>query len=133
MKLNNTFVQLKICLYSFCKKNDLDFKYMNTSLDHQTAAEYIYPLICHLCESEFIYYFHREKLEDLEALFKYSKNTTGSIFQPYKVEPTSLLSTISFSLISPFFFFWMKNLIENYASQLELMYIHFPDSFIFKN
>ncbi|CAA6834990.1 hypothetical protein M214_0701 [Acinetobacter baumannii CI86] len=63
----------------------------------------------------------------------YSKNTTGSIFQPYKVEPTSLLSTISFSLISPFFFFWMKNLIENYASQLELMYIHFPDSFIFKN
>jgi hypothetical protein len=133
MKSNNTFVQLKICLYSFFKKNDVAFKYMNTSIDHQTAAEYIYPLICHLSESEFLYYFDREKLDAKKALFMYSKNSTGSIFQPYSVEPTGILSKISFSTISPFFFFWMKNLVENYADQLELIYIHFPESFIFKN
>lgn len=62
------------------QKNDLDFKYMNTSLDHQTAAEYIYPLICHLCESEFIYYFHREKLEDLEALLCIVRILQGQFF-----------------------------------------------------
>ena len=135
MEINNTNFQLQTVILSFCTKHTetKEFKYFNTPVDPATCAEFIYPIICHLSESEFSFYFNRKNLEDAKPLFSYKENLASSMFKPISVRGTIYLSEISFSMIAPFFIFWLKNLIDNYYNKLELLYIHFPKELIFKN
>lgn len=135
MEINNTNFQLQTIMLSYCtmiaqKKN---FKYMGTYIDPASCSEYLYPLICFLSESEFSYFFNRKNLDESRSLFLYEENVLGSIFKPIKVSPTQVLGSISFSMIAPFFFFWLKMIVEKYFDKLELIYIHFPKESIFKN
>ena len=74
-----------------------------------------------------------EVIREALRLFEYEENKDLSLFKPIKVTPTTALKSISFSMIAPFFYFWLKMLVERYFDKLELIYIHFPKEQIFKN
>lgn len=135
MEIINTNYQLQVVLLSYCTQfnESNSFKYMDSIVDAQTSAEFIYPIVCYLCESEFTYYFDKQNLEESKPLFTYTENLHSSMFKPISVNGTEYLKDISFSMIAPFFFFWLKNLIDKYYNQLELVYIHFRKESIFKN
>ena len=111
----------------------LKYKYMDGYVDPESCATYLYPVVCFLTESEFMYYYSRNKDHDSEILFEYEENKDLSLFKPIKVTPTTALKSISFSMIALFFYFWLKMLVERYFDKLELIYIHFPKEQIFKN
>lgn len=135
MEVNNTNFQLKTVILSYCRMQSekLNYKYMDGYVDPESCATYLYPVICFLTESEFLYYYSRNNSQGSDILFEYEENKDLSLFKPIMVTPTAALKSISFSMIAPFFYFWLKMLVERYFDKLELIYIHFPKEHIFKN
>jgi len=64
---------------------------MDGYVDPESCATYLYPVVCFLTESEFMYYYSRNKDHDSEILFEYEENKAKSLINELKIGEKSKL------------------------------------------